>query len=93
MEEDFIKLSIIIPVYNTPVKYLQECLESIRNANINYKYEVLIIDDGSTNGEIISFFRNYKQDNIVTILFQENKGPSSARNTAIKSVKGEYILF
>ncbi|MDY3317955.1 glycosyltransferase [Riemerella anatipestifer] len=92
MEKDIIKISIIIPVYNTPVKYLQECLESIRKANINCKYEVLIINDGSTDTEVISFLKKYSEES-TTILHKQNTGVSATRNLGLDKTQGQFVLF
>ncbi|MDY3351472.1 glycosyltransferase [Riemerella anatipestifer] len=92
MEKDFIKLSIIIPVYNTPVKYLQECLDSITKAKINCKYEVLIINDGSTDTEVISFLKKYSEES-TTILHKQNTGVSATRNLGLDKAQGQFVLF
>ena len=84
-------ISIILPIYNVE-KYLEECLESIRNQS--YKdYELIIVNDGSTDesGKIVEDYRD--KFKYVKIINQENKGISEARNTGLKYAKGEYILF
>lgn len=83
-------VSIIIPVYNVE-KYIKQCLESIFNQTYK-EYEVIIIDDGSTDSsnKIINSYIGL--DNII-ILNQENKGVSEARNLGLKKATGEYIVF
>ena len=48
-------LSIITPVYNTPLSFFKEYLKSIKDAKIEYPYEVIIINDGSNNKDLIDF--------------------------------------
>ncbi len=87
-----IKLSIIIPVYNVE-KYLEKCLNSICELNISN--EIIIVNDGSTDKSLKiaeEFKRNHKNENI-TIVTQENKGLSEARNTGLKLALGEYVSF
>lgn len=79
------KLSIIIPVYNTPKHLLEKCLESCKS---NSDIETILIDDGSNidYGEII---KKYKIKYIKTT----NHGVSYARNLGINISEGEYITF
>lgn len=84
-------LSIIIPVYNTSIPYLKECLGSIESANIQYSYEVIIINDGSTKTEVIEFLNNYQEKN-TKIYHKENGGLSSARNEGLKYIIGDLVL-
>lgn len=87
-----VTLSIITPVYNTPSAYLQEYLNSISKAKINCSYEILLVNDGSTNSDTTAFLSNIKEKHI-KIISKENEGVSSARNLGITEAKGEYILF
>ena len=85
--------SIIIPIYNA-AEYIERCLKSVFDQNIeNDKFEIIVINDGSTdNGEQIT--RAYSKDRRnITILTQENRGLGGARNTGIDNAKGEYIIF
>lgn len=84
------ELSIIIPVYNTE-KYLRACLDSII-AQTYSDYEVLLIDDGSTDrsGSICDEYAGL--DN-VHVIHTENLGVSHARNTGIDNAAGRYIYF
>ena len=58
----------------------------------NYQCEVIIIDDGSTDTPTLSLLENFEQQNI-TVLHQDNKGPAAARNTGVRYSNSEYILF
>ncbi|NLM05238.1 MAG: glycosyltransferase [Clostridiales bacterium] len=89
------KLSIIIPIYNME-KYLEECIESIfNNKKINYDFEVICINDGSTDSSL-EILENYKEKYSVDklkIISIKNSGVSAARNIGIKEARGEYITF
>lgn len=88
------KLSIIIPIYNME-RYLKKCLESIfNNKKINYDFEVICINDGSTDLslEILKAFRKTNSDKM-KIVNINNSGVSTARNIGIKEANGEYITF
>ena len=89
--EDYIKVSVIIPVYNVE-KYLEKCLDSIVNQTLK-EIEIICINDGSVDSSI-KILQKYKdKDNRFFILNQENQGISVARNNALKAAKGEYIGF
>lgn len=81
------RLSIIIPAYNAEA-YLQRCLDSIFSQEYR-DFEVIVIDDGSTDGTP-TLLERYP---LVKIIRQENQGMSTARNRGIDEAKGEYILF
>ncbi len=87
------KLSIIIPVYNTG-NYLEDCLNSLLNQNISKdEYEIIIINDGSTDNSLeIAEFYAFKFDNII-IYTQFNQGVGNARNSGIDLAVGDYIYF
>lgn len=80
------KFSIIIPVYNVE-KYLEKCLDSIKNQT--YKdYEVIIVNDG-TKDNSMDIAKKYD----FKIINQKNQGLSAARNTGVKNATGDYLLF
>ncbi len=85
------KISIIIPVYNTR-QYIQDCIESVLNQSVK-DFEIIIVDDGSDDGswEIIQKYNN-KYDNI-TAFQQERKRQGAARNLALRHASGEFIAF
>lgn len=85
-------LSIIVPVYNVE-KYLEKCMNSIINQKTNFSYEVICVNDGSTDSslEILNKYANkYKR---VKIISEKNQGLSAARNTGIKNSSGRYLMF
>ena len=87
-----IKVSVIIPVYNSE-KYIKKCLESILSQT--YKnYEIIVVNDGSTDNTkmILEEYANNYSDKIIHIE-QANKGVAKTRNEAMQIAKGEYIAF
>lgn len=87
------RFSIVTPVYNAK-KYLPECLDSLLAQSGTPEYELILIDDGSTDGsgEILD---RYLEKNVpkIRVLHTENRGTILARKTAIDLAKGEYLLF
>lgn len=85
------KISIIVPVYNTE-RYIKEMLESVRLQTFT-DYEVIIINDGSTDGsrEIIESF--CRRDCRFQLYHQENKGVAVARNAGLEHAVGKYVVF
>lgn len=83
--------SIIIPIYNAE-EYLHRCINSILIQN-NKDYELLLIDDGSTDnsGKICNEYAS--KDNRIKVFHKPNGGVSSARNHGIEHAKGEWITF
>lgn len=84
-------ISIIIPVYNVK-NYLEECVESVLNQTYR-NLEVIIVDDGSTDGSEFICDKYKETDNRVIVIHQPNMGLSSARNTGICNCKGKYLCF
>ena len=84
-------ISVIVPVYNTE-KYLVECLDSIIGQTYE-NLEIVLIDDGSTDGSGKICDEYAKKDSRIVVLHKKNGGQSSARNAAIKVAKGEFINF
>lgn len=87
------KVSVVIPVYNTK-NYLEEMLESLKAQTLD-EFEVIFIDDGSSDGsyECIDKFISNNNLNNFKLLKQNNSGPSVARNKGIDLAKGEYVCF
>jgi len=85
-------ISIIIPVYNIE-KYISNSIKSIINQT-DKDFEVIIIDDGSTDNSIAIAQKLLKNTNInYKIIKQKNSGVSAARNTGIKHSNSNYIYF
>ena len=84
-------LTIIVPVYNI-LEYLPRCVHSI-TAQTYRNLEILLVDDGSTDGTGHLCDELAKEDDRIRVLHKENGGSSSARNLAIEQAKGEYLGF
>lgn len=84
-------VSVIVPVYNIK-KYIERCLKSLLVQN--YKnIEIIVVDDGATDGSGEICDRFAKLDNRVRVFHKKNGGLSSARNFGIKKARGEYICL
>lgn len=84
-------LSVVIPCYNSG-NYLLEAIESVQLSTGAFEYEIIIINDGSTDPGTLELFKKISTKNI-KVIHQENRGPASARNTGIRAAQSEYILF
>ena len=84
-------ISFIIPVYNCKY-YLPDCVASIRAAGVG-DYEILLIDDGSTDGSAGVCDELAERFPEIRVIHQVNAGVSAARNRGIQEAHGEYIIF
>lgn len=86
-----IKISVIIPVYNTE-KFLERCLNSVLNQTLR-DIEIIVVNDGSRDNslEIIKKFK--ENDNRIVLLDEQNGGSSFARNKGLEVSKGKYFYF
>ncbi len=84
-------ISVIVPVYNVE-EYLEECLESIRQQTFT-DIEVILVNDGSTDGSRQICERYCEKDNRFKLINQENQGQSVARNRGVKESVGQFIMF
>lgn len=85
------KISVIVPVYNVD-KYIKQCLNSILNQSLK-EIEIICVNDGSTDNSLNILQEFAQKDSRITIINQENKGVSAARNKGIEVAKGKYIMF
>lgn len=83
------KISVIVPIYNTE-QYLSRCLDSIISQSFT-DFELLLIDDGSTDGSGIICDSYADRDRRIRVFHKENGGVSSARNVGLKEANGEWI--
>lgn len=84
-------ISVIVPVYNAE-KYIEECVSSIINQSFS-DFELLLIDDGSTDssGALCDSFA--EKDSRIKVFHKKNEGVSSARNFGIEKSVGKWIVF
>lgn len=86
-----IKVSVVIPVYNTE-KYIGKCLESVISQSLK-EIEIICVNDGSTDGSmdiLDAFSRKYRN---VKVFDQKNTGASFSRNRGLQAANGKYIYF
>lgn len=91
--ENNIILSIIIPFYNVE-EYFERCLNSIVSQKVSPNlFEIIAINDGSTDGSLEIAERIAKLQSNMTVVSQENKGQSAARNHGVRLAHGKYIWY
>lgn len=90
-EQPEYNLQIVVPAYNSEA-YIEECLSSIINQKTQYTFKVVVVNDGSTD-KTAELLKNYEKYDFIEIIHQENKGHSGARNSALKNIDAEYIMF
>lgn len=91
-----LKLSVIIPIYNTPAPLLEHCISSIQDnlCLMDDEVEVLMINDGSTESHIESMLKAVETaDSRFKYVSKDNSGVSTTRNLGIKMAQGKYITF
>ena len=81
-------ISVIIPTHNR-ILFLKRSIDSVL-AQILQPYEIIIVDDGSSDGTSAMIKKNYPN---LKLIYQENKGVSAARNTGVKASSGDWVCF
>ena len=84
-----ISISVVMPVYNTPVDILREAVDSILCQTFR-DFEFIIIDDGSEDATRL-YLQNLKDDRIRLIRNHQNLGITRSLNTGLREAKGKYI--
>ena len=82
-------VQFVIPAYNAE-KYINECLNSLRL--VRHSYCAVVVDDGSKDNTR-KLLSRFSVDPRFKIIFQENGGSASARNTGLSTIKGKYVFF
>lgn len=83
--------SVIVPVYNKE-QYLRDCVDSILAQTFS-DYELILVDDGSTDESGDLCDQIAEREEKVTSLHQTNSGPAAARLTGVVHARGEYVLY
>lgn len=92
MKNNVPKVSVVVPVYNVPEKYLRKCVDSLVNQTLK-ELEIILVDDGTyeTSGKICDELA--KIDKRIIVIHQENKGLCGARNSGVLASRGEWLAF
>ena len=85
-------VSIIVPCYNAE-RFLPGCIASLAAQETGYRYEVILVDDGSKDGTGELIAKAAREDPVFEHMRQENQGAAAARNTGMRHARGEYLLF
>lgn len=86
-------ISVIIPVFDPPVERFKRCIQSVLDQD-NQDWEILIINDGSKDAEIIEFMSALSEyDSRIRVYSQPNKGPGAARNVGTSEASGDYVTY
>lgn len=85
------KISILIPVFNAE-NTIERCIESIRQQTFQ-DYEIVAVNDGSADhtADILELLSS--KESRLKVFYQENRGVSAARNTALNHSEGDYVMF
>lgn len=88
------KLTVVLTVYNKEA-FLQRALDALcgQQGVSSIRYEILAVNDGSTDGSLAILQEYAKRDRHLRIITQSNQGLSMARNNGVASAQGEYIWF
>ncbi|WP_338784894.1 glycosyltransferase family A protein [Streptomyces sp. DG1A-41] len=89
-----VKVSVIVPVYN-PGIYIEDCIASLQRQSLPPdEYEVIFVDDGSTDGTPARLDALAAEDSRMKVIHQENSGWSGKpRNVGIEASRGEFVMF
>lgn len=85
-------ISIIIPVFNAKF-YLKRCYDSLLSQDVGTELEIILVDDGSTDGSGDVCDELARNDGRITVLHIENRGASLARRLGLEKAKGDYVTF
>jgi len=87
-------ISIVIPVYNPPIQFLRECVDSVLNQTAT-NWELIVSNDGSTNQDVNDYLDELRELDHphVTVIRNDNGGISAAINAGLKLCTGEYFAM
>ena len=87
-----IDISFIVPVYNVE-QYIEECLLSILDSSMEFKSEIIIINDGSVDNSMSIVYGYCLRFSSIKVINQNNLGLSTARNVGLSLARGKYVAF
>jgi len=88
------RISVIMPTYNRSDMIGRTILAYLDQEGVNGSFEIIVVDDGSTDETAGILERlEREREEVVRVFHQSNKGPAAARNVGIRESRGEYILF
>ncbi|WP_187695251.1 glycosyltransferase family 2 protein [Chryseobacterium sp.] len=92
--DDRMTVSVIIPMYNSEQSIIK-CLDSVKSQTWAGNFEIIIVNDGSTDqsAEVVLDYMAQNPDLDITLIHQHNQGVSKARNVAMERSKGEFIAL
>ena len=89
-----VPLAVIVPVYNPPIQFLRECLDSVVNQTAR-NWQLIVSDDGSTDADVVRFLdaftEQHAQDSRITVIRGENAGISTAQNRGVERVSTSHF--
>ena len=92
--DNHMPITVIVPVFNPPVTFLDECLASVTRQTAR-NWQLVVSDDGSTEPQVLEFLRHFEErnanDDRILVLFGANGGISAAQNRALEHVHTEYF--
>ncbi len=92
--EHDVTISIIVPVYNPPLDFLRECLDSVTRQQAR-NWQLIVANDGSTKADVKDYLDDFAEqhadDPRIEIVSKANGGISSALNAALERATGEYV--
>ena len=92
--DNFTPIAVIVPVYNPPVRFLEECLASVANQTARH-WQLIVSDDGSTNPDVCEYLDHFEalhaDDPRVSVIRDTNSGIAAAQNRALNRVTAEYF--
>lgn len=88
------KISVVMPVHNTPHMYLTEALTSLKNQSFQ-NFRLICVDDASTDAKTLQTLEEWSKtyENMQVVYLPEAAGAAEARNTGLSMAKEEYIIF
>lgn len=85
------KVSVVVPVYNTE-HYIERCVSCLRRQTYQ-NLEIILVDDGSTDDSSSVCDSLSRVDDRIIVIHQKNSGPAAARKSGIEHASGEYLVF